>query len=1343
MSIVVTSNRWLNRLYKTVAILLVLLAVLISAFRLFLPYVHHYRLPLQDYLNEKSQANISIGSLSMTWQRSGPILVIGDVQVLETESASVFIEQLELQVDFWQTLTQQTLISSNLILSGAKADVSERLWMINKDNTTSVTPTQDKEDSEANDITVISDLFLNRIERFSIRDSQITVRNKAITRSIGLNKLDWLNTENRHQAQGSVVLNGLSSNNLQLKLDLQGEQGSELTGQVYLQANHIDITPWLDKVLVLDDDKTKTDINFSAWLRVNSSEVNRLQINFSDSSMNWSFEQSKQQLTLEQGQLLLVKGKSERNFKLYSTPLSLKFNEQLSQEFTVMLAKKTDDFSLHLSDMDVSILAQLAPLVVAKPETRKLLSDMSLTGNIEDLYIQSDNNQLQVVTNFAKFNNNYSHGIPGLENVSGQLSFVDNYLAIDFDAKQGKLDFDKLFVQAFPYQDLSGKLNVAFDDSGWALRVEELDFVSKEINLSAQVKVEAPVDGEVNLALLTNISNGNAGLVGRYLPLPIMSTNLVDYLNAAVVSGRVENAQVLINGPISHFPFTDGSGIFVVDAELSKSEFKFVENWPAITDFVANLNFTNNSMMITGRGGDLTGLDVTGVRAGIADLAHGQILTVDADIKPTDPGNIGALMNQSPYEGSVGSVLEQLQITGEVSGEFNLNLPLNNNEEALASGTIHFDHNHAALQTPRMNFSEVQGQLNFSNDKISTKGLQLIWQGLPIEVDIKGIDKADYYDTDIKLSALWSESQWLTHVPQKLQRYTQGELPWQGELSLHQHHQGGFSYNANFSSDLSNTQLLLPGGYARNPEQENHLSVQIDGQMAQSKIVLNYGNKLHFSGFLEHKNTAFTRANLMLGEGTMALPIDGFHITTKLGRADFSLWQPLISDILDSINAPARPEADIDTNQASSVPFLAKPKRIRGSIEQLQILGQELNNVSFNLLDKPQWWLLQLNANETRSQIKIYPNWLEQGLDINAEFLKLANNNEEESTKPVQVASSKVTSPQATLAKAASPKEGTLPNKAENDIIFANIPPLNFHCDTCSIGLLALGTVDAKIKRVDAQTIEFTHFKAERGKTQLTLNGRWLHNEQESNTSIIGKLSVDDIESELQAMTFDSIIKDSGAKVDLNLNWSGGLHDFDVNQLNGAVKAKLDDGYLADIGDKARIFSVLSLQSLVRKLTLDFRDIFSDGMFYSSIAGDYQLKQGMLTTDNTEMNGAAGNLFMTGHTNLVTGELAYDMSYKPNLTSSLPVLAWIVTLNPVTFLAGVAIDQVIKSQVVSEFKFELTGTVENPDLKEVNRKSKSISVDNTISTQDSKQNEQSVDKPLEKENIKTNGASNG
>ncbi|MEW6994136.1 YhdP family protein [Colwelliaceae bacterium MEBiC 14330] len=1311
MNIVRTSNRWLNRLYKTAAILLVLLAVVISAFRLFLPYVHHYKQPLENYINESSQANITIGSLSMTWQGSGPALVIGNINVFNTENASVFITQLELQVDFWRTLTEQNLITKTLILSGVKADVSEHLWNsedeIEQEDQALVAA---KKDNETEGISIITDVFLNRISGFSIRDSQITVKNNNISRTIQLNQLHWLNNNDRHQAQGSVVLNGLSSNNLQVKIDLTGGQGNDLSGQIYLQANQIDITPWLDNILMLDDDKTKTDINFSAWLAIKHSDISRIQVDFLPSNMYWFDEQERQELTFEQGQLLLVKGSKEHSFNLYSTPLSLKLNDEPSQIFTTMMAKQGENFSLHLSEIDLTMLAKLSPLLVAKEDTRQLLSEMKLSGKVENLYIRNLDKSLQAVANFSAFTNRFTDNIPGVENVSGALSYADNYLSVNFFAKAGQLDFDKLFIQTFPYDSLAGEFNVAFDEHGWALTVDELEFLSEEINLSTQVKVAAPTDGDVNLSLLAHISNGNAGLVGRYLPLPIMSEDLVSYLNAAVVSGRVEDAQVLINGPIGHFPFNDGSGIFVVDAELSEAEFKFVEDWPAITDFAANLNFTNNSMMITGRGGLLTGLDVTGVQAGIADLAGEQILTVDADIKPTPTSYISDLINQSPLEDSVGSVLEQLQVAGQVSGEFHLNLPLNDDEQTLASGSIHFANNDVALQSPAMNFSEVQGQLNFANDKIDTENLKLSWHGLPVGLDIIGQDKTDYYDTDIKLTALWQEDKWLSHVPEQLKRYTKGSLSWQGDLSLHQHHQGGFSYNGNFSSNLKNTQLTLPSPYERTPQQENDLAIEISGETAKSKLVVNYGDKLFFSGLLDHDSTSFTRANLMLGEGVMALPNDGFHITTKLEEAEFAQWQPLISDILDSINEPSAKAGSEVNDKANETPLLAKPKRIRGSIAKLNILGQALNNVSFNLLDKSQWWLLQFNAQETRSQIKIYPDWINQGLEINAEFLKLPVNDIEEPAKNV-------------LAN-------HVVDKTENDIIFANIPPVKFHCDSCAIGALSLGVVDVDVNRLDAQTIEFKNFKASRDKSELTLSGQWLHNDNESTTSLSGQLSVADIEAEMQALSFDSIIKDSGAKLDINFNWLGGLHDFSLTDVNGEIKAKLDDGYLKDISDKgARLFSVLSLQSLVRKLTLDFRDIFSDGMFYSSITGDYQLQQGILTTENTKMNGTAGNLFMTGHTDLISGELAYDMSYKPNLTSSLPVLGWILTLDPVTFLAGVAIDQVIKSQVVSEFKFELSGTIDNPTLQEVNRKSKNISVDAALPLKGEQLKDKATDKP--------------
>jgi len=700
------------------------------------------------------------------------------------------------------------------------------------------------------------------------------------------------------------------------------------------------------------------------------------------------------------------------------------------------------------------------------------------------------------------------------------------------------------------------------------------------------------------------------------------------------------------------------------------------------------LNFTNNSMLITGRSGSLSGLDVNGVQAAIDDLANERVLVLDTLIKPSPASVVTGLMTQSPLKESVGSVLEQLQVSGDISGEFHLNLPLNATENVLASGVINFVDNSSTLQTPRMNFSQVNGQLSFENDKLSTKNLSVNWQGLPLQLAVKGVDKTNVYDTNIAITADWQADSWQQHIPPHLKKYFDGQLQFQSDLSLYQHHNGGFSYQFNVDSNLEAIQLNFPQPYTKAQQEKMPLKISITGQLEQSTFNAFYGDKLSFFGVLDHNTSHFSRAHLMLGNEEMLLPIDGFHITSKLAQANFDDWQPLISDIIDTVSAidePKKAKGLVDNSPS----LFSTPERIRGRITQLDLLGQKLNNVSFNLLDKKHWWLLQLNAKETRSRVKIYPDWLAQGLDINADFIHLTTDIGNNIT-------------------AETPK--IITSTVTYESVFEKVPKIKLHCQRCQIDGLNLGQVDLSLTRLGQDVIQIERFSAKRDQAQLSLTGQWQKNDKVNVTSITGELALKDIEYELEQLGYGSIIRDSGGKLNADLNWQGGPQDFSFNKINGELNTRIDDGFLAEVSDKARIFSVLSLQSIVRKLTLDFRDIFSDGMFYKNITGDYHIKEGVLYTDNTRMNGTAGNLYIKGNTSFATNTLDYKMSYKPNLTSSLPVLAWIATLNPVVFLAGVAIDQVITSKVISEFNFELTGSVSEPNFREVNRKSRDVSV---------------------------------
>ena len=1295
MSIASVSNRWLNRLYKILAIMLVLLAVLISAFRLFLPYVEHYRLDFQNYINNNNQTNIVIGGLGMSWQSFGPTLIVNRVTLVDTNGAYVFVNHLEVQVDFWETLTTQRLISSNMILDGAIVTLEQDVWHAqeNGDNLPS------SEKGKLDGIEQIADIFLNRIKRFSLVNSEISIENNSLERHFRINNLNWLNSNERHQAQGNIIVDELSSNNLKLKIDIRGQSFDELKGTVYAEANHLDIAPWFDNFLTVDNDSITADIGFSAWLKVNAGSIERLQLSMHDNFMSWQSNNqfneegspARHNLTLSAGQLLLVKGKKPASFKLYSTPMLLQFNQEEAQEYIVQMNKTAEDFSIYLSSFNLALISQVSPLFIGSKDTRELLTELAVSGQANEIYFKKSDEDIQALASFSDASTKYSQGIPGAENISGTLSYSQQHLHIDLAAKNGDLDFSHHFVEPIPYESLQAIVELSLEDTGWELLVNDIALSSDELNLSANLALSSSKNAPMTMSLLADVTEGDASKAGHYYPLETMSSDLVDYLNESLIEGKIKQAQVLINGPLVNFPFADNSGVFVVDAEIEEAVFKFSDEWPAIESFSANLNFTNNSMLISGRAGELSGLDVSGVQVAIDDLGNEQILTVDTLIQSSSATDVAKLMAESSLKDSVGSVLQQLIVSGDVNGEFHLNLPLNDTENSHASGLINFVDNTAVLQTPLMRFEQVNGQLSFENDHISTKNLSLNWQGLPLTLEVNGNDEADYYDTGIVLKADWQKDAWSPHVSPSLKKYIDGRLQFQGDLSLYQHHGGGFSYQFIIDSDLEQMQLELPEPYSKLAQTKVPMKIEINGQLAQSTFNAVYGDQLSFFGVLAHDTSHFTRAHIILGDEKMLLPMDGLHITTNLAQADVSIWQPLISDIID-VASGEKSGKSVENSSA----LFSNPERIRGTIAKLDLLGQSLHNVSFNLLDKTNWWLLQLNAKETRSQIKFYPDWLEQGIDVNADFIHLINppkvKSNDQETKLSQKANDAVTSSIA------------------DDSVFANMPKLNFYCERCQIDSLNLGEVSFSLIRSDENVINIENFKAKREQAAFNLSGEWRKAGTTSSTTINGLLSLKNIEYELEQLGYGSIIRDSGGKLGFNLKWQGGPQNFDFSHLNGELNANIDDGYLAEVSDKARIFSVLSLQSIVRKLTLDFRDIFSDGMFYKDIKGDYLIKEGVLYTENTRMNGSAGNLYINGNTSFVANTLDYRMSYKPNLTSSLPVLAWIATLNPVIFLAGVAIDQVITSQVVSEFNFELTGSVSDPNFKEVNRKSRDVSV---------------------------------
>jgi uncharacterized protein (TIGR02099 family) len=1286
MSISAVLNRWLNRLYKVLAILLVLFAVLISAFRLSLPYVHHFQQNFQYYLNETYDSNVTIGSLSMEWATGGPTIIVKQVNVLDTETANVFVARMEITIDFWGSLQHQKLITQDIALAGAQVIFDKTLLA-----------QQSKTQRDKSLIDSISNVFFTQINRFSLTKSKITLQDDSKTRTFVVDQLSWVNSDNHHRATGSMLIDGLTSNNIKFNLDASGTDLRDLSGQLYFEANKLNVTPWLGSIFAIENEKTYSSVNFSAWYTLNKGKANKLQIALGDNEVSWIFKDELQSLRLDTGNILVENFDNTTNRIITTSPLTFYTNNKAWEPLTVGVKNTTAGLLTHISSLELFGLAELYPLFSGHPESQKLLKDLSPVGQISDVYLLIKDDDIKAHAQFSEVTSFYSQGIPGIENVSGELSFANKNMNIKLLAEEGQLNFEQNFLYPIPYQSIAAQVDVDFTTADLLVKVNQIELVSDQLHATAELAIRAFEDEPLNMALLANVHRGDAKFIHYYYPHLLMGQDLVDYLNSAIIEGNVEQAQVLFNGPLDKFPFQDNSGVFIVDAELTDSKFQFDTEWPAINNFAANLNFTSNSMLISARGGDLTGIDVSDVKVAIDDLAEEQVLTVEANFKDTQPSTISNLMNHSPMQDTVGETLNQLRVSQDISGSFALNLPLNDLDSVIASGKVEFNNNQVSLQTPEMNFTEVNGELTYKNDVINTEGLTLNWREMPMALKvIANNNNTEYYQTLINLQAKWPESLWKKELPKTLENYGNGQLDWLGDLTLKMHHQGGVSYELLIDSTFNKLAFELPAPYNKKAGEVLNVAVNVSGQEASSILDVQVGDELNFYGELNHEQVQFTKAHLILGIENMLVPDEGFHITTNLATASVTEWQSLVFDILDGIeNASENTEED-------SVAILNAPKQIRGDIGELDILGQTLTDVSFDLLDQEQWWLLDIKAKEAKTKVKIYSDWHQQGIDIDADFIHLTHEQSIDEKNDEEVTTAENSDVVVSMVEE--------PSILDNDVLFANIPPIRAKCASCTYGKIDLGEVDFSLEKSAIDTLRIKKFTAKRGKTTLNFNGNWQHNKNISQTTLTGDLKAKHFDDEIEKLGYPSTIKDSELDLHYGLNWIGSPLDFKLENFNGTSRIELSDGYLAEVPDQARAFSLLSLQSLVRKLKFDFRDIFSDGMFYDSIKGNFEIKHGLIYTDNTFMKGAAGDLTIKGNTNLSEEILDYKMSYKPNITSSLPAIAWIATLNPLVLIGAVALDGVITSKVVSEYKIEVTGPIEEPIIKIVDKKTQNIKV---------------------------------
>ncbi len=137
----------------------------------------------------------------------------------------------------------------------------------------------------------------------------------------------------------------------------------------------------------------------------------------------------------------------------------------------------------------------------------------------------------------------------------------------------------------------------------------------------------------------------------------------------------------------------------------------------------------------------------------------------------------------------------------------------------------------------------------------------------------------------------------------------------------------------------------------------------------------------------------------------------------------------------------------------------------------------------------------------------------------------------------------------------------------------------------------------------------------------------------------------------------------------------------------------------------AKLLGVLSLQALPRRLTLDFRDVFSQGFAFDFVRGDATINQGVASTNNLQMKGVNAAVLMDGSADIARETQELRVVVVPEINAGTAALV-ATAINPAiglgTFLAQMVLSRPLIAAATQEFQID--GTWTDPKITKMPRR---------------------------------------
>lgn len=906
--------------------------------------------------------------------------------------------------------------------------------------------------------------------------------------------------------------------------------------------------------------------------------------------------------------------------------------------------------SIAANRVDLAALAGLAAYLPLDAHSRALLERHAPQGRLRQVQLSWDARdgqwrQYSLKAGFEGLGLAAAGVVPGARGLSGRIEASEKGGRLSLDSRASVLALPAVFAEPeIPFDRLLAELRWQPQADGVRVSVERCDFSGPYVSGQVSGTYQSVPDGPGKIDVQGSLSKAVASEAWRFIP-KVVNADVPAWLRQGLRAGTGYDARLVLRGDLAHFPFRDpAQGQFLITAKARDVTVHYAPGWPVIEGVAADMRF-GVGMEITAQAGSILGARLADVKAVIPDfdVPEEQLLVTGQASGPT--AAFLRFIEQSPVAASIEHFTEGMSAEGDGRLVLSLDLPLRRIDAARIKGRYTFEQNRIGFLAGLPPASAVHGHLDFSESAVSVPELSGSFLGQPFKLSAQSAAGG----VDIKAHGGFSVRELRRAFDLPLFDHLAGAAPWQAEVRVR-----GKRADFNLDSTLQGVSSSLPPPF--NKGAGERLALRVDkaalplrGGVAREQIDVRLGQVLNAQFIRARQGNAFVIERGGIGIGEPARLADkGVALFVSQDRLDLDRWRALFGR---GAAAPALP-LGLVAIQAG----------------QLRVFGREFNEVGLRLRPEASRWRIQLAAREAVGEL----TWDGGGQGrLSADLKRLRLPGGESGSGPATEA-------------------------------LDSLPALDVRIGDFVLGTRRLGRIELHAENAGGRW-NLQQIVIDNPDARLTGSGVW-EMQGTSRTRLDFRLEASDSGRLLERLGYPGAVRGGTAKLSGKLDWAGAPLAFDAASLGGSLALEAAKGQFSKVDPGVgKLLGLLSLQSIARRLSLDFRDIFNEGFAYDSISGKLRIQNGIMQTEGPlKIDGPAGDVLMQGSVDMRQETQDLLVTVQPEVGGMAAVGA-AVAINPVVGAAALLAQNLLQNPLNKMFGFQyrVSGTWAEPRVERI------------------------------------------